>query len=322
MTPSAHPRQHIINIAANWMARLWSDQVTDADRKACEQWRQQAEEHEQAWQALLDISGKFDLLPEQHLQSDVLTQSSPNRRQFLQWMGVIIASSSTGYGIHQTGALQQLTADYTTAVGQSHKIVLADSSEVYLNTDTALDVRFDPQQRLLTLHRGELFIRTGHNSAYIGQPFRVKTADGTIEALGTAFNVHKVDNATEVFVTEASVLVSNSQQQQPLHAGEQLRFDQNSISSRQTISSTRSSWTQKKLVAEQMPLQQFISELQRYRHGILRCDSAIAYLKISGVFPLDDTDRALTNLTQALPVKIQRRTGLWVSVIPVDNDHG
>jgi len=37
---------------------------------------------------------------------------------------------------------------------------------------------------------------------------------------------------------------------------------------------------------------------------------------VSGVFSVRDTDKALQNLTLALPVKVVYRTGLWATVEP------
>jgi transmembrane sensor len=42
----------------------------------------------------------------------------------------------------------------------------------------------------------------------------------------------------------------------------------------------------------------------------------VAALRVSGVFPLADTDRALASLQQALPVRIHYATRYWVSVQP------
>ncbi|MGV2837118.1 iron dicitrate transport regulator FecR, partial [Pseudomonas shirazensis] len=56
--------------------------------------------------------------------------------------------------------------------------------------------------------------------------------------------------------------------------------------------------------------------LGRYRHGWLRCDPSITALKVSGAFPLDDTDRALAALESGFDLRIERRSRYWVSVMP------
>jgi transmembrane sensor len=68
------------------------------------------------------------------------------------------------------------------------------------------------------------------------------------------------------------------------------------------------------LVADAMRLDEFLAELARYRPGLLRCDPEVAGLLVSGVFSVRNTDRALDNLTRALPVAVSYRTRYWVTV--------
>ncbi|AFK62625.1 Fe2+-dicitrate sensor, membrane protein [Advenella kashmirensis WT001] len=63
-----------------------------------------------------------------------------------------------------------------------------------------------------------------------------------------------------------------------------------------------------------MRLVDFVAELGRYRPGILRCDSSVADIPVSGAFQLNNTDRILEALAQTLPVQIQFRTRYWVTV--------
>ena len=56
--------------------------------------------------------------------------------------------------------------------------------------------------------------------------------------------------------------------------------------------------------------------MERYRHGVIRCDPRVADLIVSGVCPLADTDRILASLAAALPLRVSRYTGYWVVVEP------
>jgi len=77
-------------------------------------------------------------------------------------------------------------------------------------------------------------------------------------------------------------------------------------------------WARGQLVADEQRLGDFLAELGRYRPGLLRVDPRIAGLRLSGVFPLADTDRILDTLPSVLPVRLQWRTRYWVTVVPVD----
>ena len=69
-------------------------------------------------------------------------------------------------------------------------------------------------------------------------------------------------------------------------------------------------------MADEMRLGEFADELARYRPGVVRCSSEVAGLRISGVFPLDDTDRILASLTDVLPVRVRMRTRYWAAIEP------
>ncbi|KKL08597.1 hypothetical protein LCGC14_2574280, partial [marine sediment metagenome] len=269
-----------------------------------------------AWQALVTMAERFDTLPEHASNSALLTQiHQQGRRQFLQWLGIFVSSAGLGYGINKTDLIQQTLADYSTSVGETRTIQLADGSELKLNTNTAIDVIFNGKDRLIKLHQGELFITTGHAASFRGQPFQVATRQGVIEALGTRFNVLQQEDITTVGVIEDTVLVHTQHQRIPLQAGQQLRFSDKHIDSTLALEPSKTSWIQRKLVAEQMKLSQFLTELSRYRRGILRCDEAVADLRISGVFPLDNTDKAIQQMAQALPVTLHTRTRYWLTVV-------
>ncbi|CPK22023.1 signal transduction protein [Bordetella pertussis] len=63
-------------------------------------------------------------------------------------------------------------------------------------------------------------------------------------------------------------------------------------------------------------LDRLAAQLARYRLGVIRVDPAVAGLRLSGVFPLDDAERALAAVRQSLPIEIRRHTAYWLSVTP------
>ncbi|MDE9396360.1 hypothetical protein NB860_030325, partial [Pseudomonas aeruginosa] len=75
-------------------------------------------------------------------------------------------------------------------------------------------------------------------------------------------------------------------------------------------------WTDGMLVAAGMRLDEFLAEVARYRPGRLGCDPRIGGLRISGSYPLDDSERILATLPAVLPVEVRRVTRYWVGVHP------
>jgi len=59
-----------------------------------------------------------------------------------------------------------------------------------------------------------------------------------------------------------------------------------------------------------------IEALRPYRPGVLRLDPAIAQLRVSGLFRLDNPQQVLDTLARTLPIRIARHTDLWVTLSP------
>ncbi|MNT72156.1 fec operon regulator FecR [compost metagenome] len=57
-----------------------------------------------------------------------------------------------------------------------------------------------------------------------------------------------------------------------------------------------------------------IDALRPYRRGLLRISPEVRQLRVQGVFPLDDSDRALTALEETLAVRVERY-GPWLTLI-------
>ena len=49
---------------------------------------------------------------------------------------------------------------------------------------------------------------------------------------------------------------------------------------------------------------------------MLRCDPAVAGLRVSGAFPLNDIDASLRLLEKTLPVRVSKVTPYWTTVVP------
>jgi len=67
-----------------------------------------------------------------------------------------------------------------------------------------------------------------------------------------------------------------------------------------------SSWTRGLLVAERMPLAQLLEVFNRYGHGLIRAGGDAARRRISGVFHLDDIERALRQAAETLHLPLTR----------------
>ncbi len=215
-------------------------------------------------------------------------------------------------------------ADLRTATGERRTEHLADGSRLLLDTASAVDIRFDGALRLLTLRQGAISIETAADTATPHRPFVVDTAHGRLRALGTRFTVRQEGDRADggpvrLAVTEGAVEVTLRGAASPalvLQAGQQTVLRAGQVTAPQPLQPEATAWTHGMLMADAMPLAAFCAELSRYRPGLLQCAPEVRALRVSGSFPLGDTDRTLTMLASTYPVDVQTRMrGYWITVV-------
>ncbi len=159
----------------------------------------------------------------------------------------------------------------------------------------------------------EIQLSTGHDP----RPLHVYSAEGRLRPVGTRFDVRQFAGRTRVAVHEGAVQVENrAGQGLLLPSGRQLDFDRERLGAPQPLPVGSGAWTDGMLVAAGMRLDEFLAEVARYRPGRLGCDPRIGGLRISGSYPLDDSERILATLPAVLPVEVRRVTRYWVGVHP------
>lgn len=306
----------IVQQAIEWMVKLQSGTVTSGDIAECELWQSQSSQHEQAWQQLESLRGRFSTLPNS-LAHATLDKALPNnilqsRRTALKSIAILVSAGTLSLSGYQFAPWQQMVADYGTKVGEQRTIMLTDGTQMMLNTDSAVDIHFDDQQRLLKLLKGEVLIITGHNASEL-RPFSVQTAQGNVRALGTRFIVRQQESTTFAAVYQASIAVhpDHAMQTTQLKAGQQITFSAVQTDAISQADPNLSAWSDGVIVASNMRLIDFASELDRYRSGKIICDASTADLKISGVFPINSPDHVIALLEQTLPIRAETRMRYW-----------
>lgn len=301
--------------ATHWYARLNADDVSEADRQAFANWKAASAENAQAWQRVETTARQFD-----GIQPGVskVTLMRPDRRRALKQLGMLAAVGTLGWMGYREQPWQSMLADYSTDIGQHHDIRLVDGTHLILNTESAIDVSYTAQSRMVILHKGEIMIETGHGPGSHA-PFIVKTRQGRVQALGTRFVVRDHDDYSVVRVFDGATAITPESQpdaQRILRAGEQALFDNNHVAAPQAIPPGVDYWTRGIISAANMPLKDFIVEIRRYHTGILRCDPGIAELPISGAYPVDNLDAVLNSLARTYPIRIDTLTRYWITLKP------
>nr|WP_240317588.1 FecR domain-containing protein [Janthinobacterium lividum] len=308
--------------AAEWLTVLMSDEASEQEHAAWQCWREADPEHELAWQHIEAVSQRFRGLHRgaaaQALAGTQQKAVNGKRRQLLAWLGV---AAGGGMLAAQTGAwdgVRVLRADYRTATGDRREIVLDDGSVLSLNTDSAVNVRFDASRRLIELLAGEILVVSGHG---IGSdaPLEVATREGMVRALGTRFSVRQQDDYSTVDVFESAVEIRPRDgigAPLLLAAGHGVAFSRQAPDVPHAIGAYADAWSRGQLIVDDVTLGDFLADLARYRPGVIDCAPQVAQLRLSGVFPLADTQRILNMLPNSLPVQVRSRTRYWVTVEP------
>ena len=320
MSDTQAARKDILRAAARWYALLCSEDVTEQQKQAHSAWLEADPDHLQAWQQVEKLRQQLQAVPGALSLNTLQIKQRQNhsRRAVLRGFALLAVGGALGSLAWQQAPVESWMASHRTARGERRQYTLADGTQLVLNTATALDVVETSTSRLIRLYTGEIFIRTrdGAENASAAKTLQVHTEQGTVVPLGTVFTVRKLDTSTQVTVLEDQVeLIPQSAggETQRLVAGQQAQMSSINVEV-VTANAQADSWTRGLLVAVDWPLSRLVAELGRYRTGMLRCDPAIAGLRVSGAFPIDDTDRALQAIANALPVSIVRLTHYWVTI--------
>ncbi len=308
----------VLDEAAEWLMRLGAG-ATEEERRACERWSQRSPEHARAWARAQMLLNKLGGLPSSLAMPALNREPVAGRRAAMTKLAAILALAPASWGIWKVIDAQDWIADCRTAVGEQRVMHLADNSEVTLNTATAFDVHFNSAQRNINLRSGEILIQTAREATAAYRPFSVSTTQGRMEALGTRFSVRVEDETTHLAVLEGAVRITpeqNASRQQVLQAGQQVTFTKNAIGEISAADNVVVAWAAGMLVADRMRLADFAAELSRYRSGIVRVDPTVAHVRVSGAFPLRDTDKALAMLVSTYEVDaITRLRGHWITLV-------
>ncbi len=313
----------VARTAVEWLVTLQGDDVDDDTRTAWRSWLSQHPDHLRAWQHIeamnARLRGVASPLATAVARAALTQPQSASRRRAINALAVLFVGGGTAWLTREYTGLQTLMADVHTAVGEQQLVTLDDGTRVRLNTDTAIDVAYSSTERRITLQRGEIQVETAVDSHALPRPFVVALRTATLRPLGTYFGVRQIPEGGWIGVTEGAVAVrpaDNIAAERIIGAGQEAGFSSHEVDGPKSLAEAALAWTDGMLVATDMPLSKFLAEVDRYRPGHLRCDPSIASLRVSGTFPVMDTDRILDALRSALPVRIHFLTRYWTTVLP------
>jgi len=207
-TPNTVDVMGIESRAADWVAdRRNSEDWTPERQAELDRWLAQSLAHRVAYIRIEATWRRTDRLAALHRPMHEPAQNGPLRRPF--WMRVaavfglvVVTASFAGRYL-----LQPHPQLIETPIGGQERVMLADGSQIELNTDTAIRVDLTAQKRAVELVKGEAYFEIRHDAA---RPFVVTVTDHRIVDLGTKFLVRTSSQTLKVALVEGSARLENA----------------------------------------------------------------------------------------------------------------
>lgn len=217
----------------------------------------------------------------------------PGRRRRGRWLGAAAAAAVAVLGTFWFVSFDQPppAAVHRTDFGEQRSLALGDGSIVTLNTRTEVVVRYAPAVREVELLTGEALFDVAADPA---RPFVVDTGAVALEVLGTKFSVYRTAGTTRLAVVEGVVRVApleRPERQLLVRAGNgAVATADGAIRRVAGIDVDKAmAWTERRLVFEDVPLQDVVSEFNRYnRRPLVVEDAQLAERRITSVFLAND----------------------------------
>lgn len=305
--PLPEPEDDLQDQALRWVVRLNSGEVTQGDRQAFTLWVQQNRKHRQAYFAARRFwrqMGNLDLPAVENLpggQSGITSETERKKVSRRLAAGFAIILMLAVSFLSRPFLMRHFIADYSTGIGEIKTLHLADGSTVYLNTDTLITEHYSPEHRAIELLAGEAEFHVAHDT---GRPFVVTAGDGHTRALGTRFVVKYLDGKARVSVLEHAVEISSENHASvTLNSGYKIDYGDQGLLNVPTaiVPSETNAWRGGKLKFNARPLREVVAEIDRYLPGkILLVNDDLADHQVTGVFGIENLDRAITVIAKTL----------------------
>ncbi|MBF6030582.1 FecR family protein [Pseudomonas sp. P115] len=278
--------------ALDWWTRLRNETITAQQRAAFELWRADPL-NANAYQNV-EMLWKLLERPAHAVRHSERQRPASRRAIYAAAACVLLAFATL---MLMTPPLSTWGSDYATAAGQQQVITLADGSQLHLDTDSAVDITLNRDERRVHLLRGRVFLEVVHD----GRPFVVRSGDTRVQVLGTAFAVSHGADEDDVTLLRGRVEVMAGGKHQPLQPGEQLKVINGQIQAPVAVDADRLlAWRNGQLQVRNAPLRDVLDELMRYQGGhVVWLDDQAAQRPISASFNLKQIDSALDALISA-----------------------
>jgi len=325
--------------ANDWLIKLETGGLADGEETLFVEWLEANDSHaeafyeaEQTWQ-MMSTAAKAELSQSQqqgatvhhldtarikHKSQNINKQAqSPILTRYLPLAATFILTFMAMF--FQQDIWFALSADHYTATGERRDVTLSDGTVISLNTDSAIELAYTGEKRLIKLMTGEIYVDVFPDK---NRPLVVQAGEMQVTALGTEFIVRKAEDENPVVtVTEHSVKVESLQVtalQTVLEQGQQVRLleQRDKLTKVEAIDVRLSqSWRDGKLIFKQEPLYKVVEELARYTDAkIIIRERSVKALKVTGVLNADTPLESLESLAKQLQLNFNKVTPFLIFI--------
>lgn len=242
-------------------------------------------------------------------QEDVRMPVAQTPKRTGRWIGAGVIACLAVLTIWMMPQLRLYGADYANMSNEVERLVLEDKTVVYLDSQSAIDVRYHQDRREIDLLSGRAFFEVTPNKT---RPFIVHAAKAQARALGTAYGVRLEDEVVQVKVREGLVGVSRDQGEElvRLKAGQGVRLGgQNDHVAKTILPQTDFGWLTGQLTAENLSVPDLLSALERYIPGrVVLIRQAVREKTLSGRFDTKNAAQAIDDVALLLNLDVVRVT--------------
>jgi transmembrane sensor len=285
--------------AAAWIARLHSDSRTSQDDRGFRDWLAARPENSAAYQSLTAAWHSVAAIrPERRPAAPTQSFLMP-RRALLTAFGLVAA-----VGIGLLTWENSIAGVYQTGIGEQKHVALDDGTEVFLDADSRIRVKFDHHRRLVELQKGRANFRVASD---LTRHFIVQAVAREVVADQSTFDVRRDGDQLTVVLTrgQVSVTADNSKNPESLAAGQRLIATTSNVTIDQPNLPRLVAWQSGQAIFDNDTLEAATREMNRYSTVVLSVgDAAAAGLRLSGVYRIGDNQTFARSIVVLLPVKI------------------
>ena len=204
--------------------------------------------------------------------------------------------------------LQPPDRTYSTDVGGRTLLTFSDSTQIELNTNTAVRYRMTTAERVVWLEKGEAWFHVAHDAKH---PFTVIAGNHRVRDVGTEFVVRRGAGATDVaLLSGRATLSTDGAQTAMLVPGDE------AVATRDSMAVTRKTpqeladelgWRRGVLVFRNTRLADAVAEFNRYNATkLVIADPSIADVKVSAEVKTQNYEGFLKLAQTVLDLRIDR----------------